>query len=54
MITDSRIILVGVFALAIIAAVQGKWEISGLAISGGFALLKGANHETPVDTKPAV
>jgi hypothetical protein len=42
MITDSRIILAGIFTLAIIAGLQEKWEIAGLAISGGFALLKGS------------
>lgn len=35
----SIVFSVGIISLAIAAAIQGKWEVVGTVIAGGFALL---------------
>jgi len=43
--TDSRIIIIGIFILSILAAIQERWDIAGSCITGGFALLRGMRNE---------
>jgi len=40
------ICILGIVAVAVIAAVAGKWEVVSMAMTGGFALLRTDRRNT--------
>lgn len=57
------ICIIGIVAVAVIAAITNKWEVVSMALTGGFALLrttdrrpgneKNSNAPDPVEPDPA-